>query len=421
MRNPKNGRYERRRWTPSSSAFGGRRGRQAYDYYAFIPDRIAGFEPKLPADVAAVTTDAEVAVRELNAEAPRLGALEPLARQLLRAEAVASSRIEGLEMSHRRLARAAFAPEEADANARTVVGNVRAMEAAIALGTRRSELRVPDIRALHRILFRGTPFEVIGGRLRRTQNWIGGSEDGPRNAEFVPPNEELVEPFLEDLCAFMNRDDLPTIAAAAIAHAQFETIHPFADGNGRVGRCLIHVMLRRRGLAPSYVPPISLILATNQSAYVRGLTSYRDYTEEGVAGWVAVFSQATRTSAREAEGLERDMELLQDSWRSRAAVRRRGSAADKIVATLPAQPVLDVKTAAQEAGVVYEAARLAMAQLEGAGIVRQIGSKRRDRLFEAPEVFALLDGLERRLALPQRGTRPARPVPRDRLAARIVR
>src|SRR2546428_4572801 len=125
---------ERRLWTPDLMAFGGHRSRRKFYYEAFVPLSIAELDLPLDADVAGVVTEAEVSVRALNEESPRLGSLEVLARQLLRAEAVASSRIEGLEMSHRRLARAAAAPEDADASARAVLGNVRAMERAIEIG-----------------------------------------------------------------------------------------------------------------------------------------------------------------------------------------------------------------------------------------------------------------------------------------------
>ena len=104
-------RFERRLWTPNATAFGGRASRRRFYYEAFLPDPIAELDLQLPSDVATVVTHAETEVRALNERAPDLGALEVLARQLLRAEAVASSRIEGLEMSHRRLARAEFAPE----------------------------------------------------------------------------------------------------------------------------------------------------------------------------------------------------------------------------------------------------------------------------------------------------------------------
>lgn len=407
-------RVERRRWTPTFAPFGGRSGRLSFFYDAFLPIEIAELDVSLPGDVAEVVTEAAVAVRELNQVSPRLGALEALARQLLRAEAVASSRIEGLVMSHRRVARAAFAPDEADETARAVVGNVRAMEAAIALGAKARRLTVAEIRSVHQILFRGTRYEATAGQVRSTQNWIGGDDDSPRKAEFIPPPEGLVGPLLEDLCRFIGRDDLPGVAQAAIAHAQFETIHPFPDGNGRVGRCLIHAILRRRGLAPTYVPPISLILATDQAAYVRGLTAYREYTSERIASWVGTFAQATRTAAREAAGFAEEIARVQERWRERVPVRRRGSAADRIIELLPSQPVLDVRTAAVHAGVVYEAARLAMEQLRAADVVRPISSARRDRLYEAPEMFELIDGFERRLATPRAATRPARPAPRRR-------
>src|SRR3989442_6147258 len=104
-------RFERRLWTPGATAFGGRAGRRRFYYEAFLPDPVADLDVRLPSDLATVVMQAETEVRTLNERAPDLGALEVLARQLLRAEAVASSRIEGLEMSHRRLARAEFAPE----------------------------------------------------------------------------------------------------------------------------------------------------------------------------------------------------------------------------------------------------------------------------------------------------------------------
>jgi len=106
----------------------------------------------------------------------------------------------------------------------------------------------------------------ISGQVRTTQNWIGGNDFNPCQAAFVPPPPEYLAGLLEDLCLFINRDDLPGTVQAGIVHAQFETIHPFADGNGRTGRALIHVVLKRRGLARHLVPPISLALATRASA-----------------------------------------------------------------------------------------------------------------------------------------------------------
>src|SRR5438105_8804134 len=412
---------QRRLWTPSLTAFGGRRSRRAFYYEAFIPPAIAGLELPLQTDVAWVVTEAEVAVRSLNEPSRRLGSLEVVGRQLLQAEAVASSRIEGLEMSHRRLARAAAAPEHADATARAVLGNLRAMERAIEIGSTARAITVSRLLELHRELFRDTPDAERAGRLRQSQNWLGGREDSPLGADFIPPPEDRVDRLLRDLCEFVNRDDVPAVAQAALAHAQFETIHPFFDGNGRIGRCLIHIVLRRRGLASRYVPPVSLILAIDQKAYINGLTTYRAFSTEALNDWMATFAQATRMAGEQAAVFADEIAGLQERWRARAGVKRRGSAVDQLIAKLPAEPVLDVTRAATLTGPVYEAARLAVEQPVQARVLYRVGSRQRDRLFEARDLFDLVDDLERRLATPRGSRRAARPAPHTRAPAAAAR
>ena len=165
---------------------------------------------------------------------------------------------------------------------------------------------------------------------------------------------------------------------AAIAHAQFETIHPFTDGNGRVGRCLIHVILRRRGLAPTFVPPVSVVLATNAKAYVRGLTDFR---QGEVAAWYSSFSYACRSAADESERLAVRIAALLDQWRTRAGSPRKGSAASKLIELLPRQPILSVGTAYAAIGGSAEAVRLALNSLEERGILRQITAGRYARTW----------------------------------------
>jgi Fic family protein len=202
-----------------------------------------------------------------------------------------------------------------------------------------------------------------------------------------------------------------------MAHAQFETIHPFFDGNGRIGRCLIHIVLRRTGVAPKYVPPISLILATDQKAYISGLTTYRTFSTESLNGWIATFAQATRTAGAQAAVFAEEISKLQERWRARAGVKRRGSAVDQLITKLPAEPVLDITRAAALTGSVYEAARLAVEQLVGARVLYPVGSRKRDRLFEARDLFDLVDDLERCLATPAGSRRRARPAPHRRRPA----
>jgi Fic family protein len=288
-------RFETRSWPADPAVPGGRPERMSFRYRAFVPDPIAKLQLSVPSDVAASVSAAERAVDALNRDPPWLASLEVLARRLLRSESVASSRIEGLVLSQRRLA-SAEADEGAarDETARFVLGNVAAMEEAVALGTGAKPLRLEGILAVHRTLMLATTTPQIAGALRTRQNWIGGNAYNPGRAVFVPPPPGRVRTLMDDLVAFMNRADLPPVIQAAITHAQFETIHPFADGNGRVGRALIHVVLRRRGLAPRYVPPVSLVLAADARAYVSGLTAYR---EDRSGEWIDLFARAIGRAA----------------------------------------------------------------------------------------------------------------------------
>jgi Fic family protein len=288
---PPHGRIEQRVWRPTLDHGVARRHRVAQTIDCFVPDPIVAWDPTLTASTAALIAEADAEVREFDRQAPDVQGLDALARQLLRQESVGSSRIENLIVGQRRLARAAAGGgERHDTIANLVIGNVRAMERAIALATEPRPLTRDDIVAIHRTLFEGTVEEPLAGVVRRQQNWIGRSSFSPVGADFIPPPHEYVEELLDDLAAFLSLDDLPVTLQAAITHAQFETIHPFLDGNGRVGRCLIHVVYRRRGLATSVVPPISLVLATHSRLYVGGLEAYR-FGE--LKDWLLLFAACT--------------------------------------------------------------------------------------------------------------------------------
>lgn len=399
----------KQRWEANLGAFGGRRARTGFQYEAYVPDEIANLELALPSDVATVVTEAETEVRELNRASVRLQSLEALARQLLRAESVASSRIEGLEVSHRRLAKVDYAGDVNDMTAQSVLANMRAMELAVKQGGSTRTFRVADVLTLHRKLF-GAFGDLSAGKIREEQNWIGGAASSPRDAEFVPPPPELVPGLLEDLCEYLQRDDVPAIAQAAIAHAQFETIHPFADGNGRIGRCLIHVVLRRRGVASSFVPPISLVLATNSKAYVGGLAEFR---AGRAAEWCAVFAQATREAARQARGFAGNIEALKAKWRLAVGAPRRDAAAAALIELLPSHPILDVRTVEQLLHRSNQAARLAMQELQEAGVLKQITAGRRNRAWEAVGLFELINAFESHLATRAGGKTRLRPAPRE--------
>jgi Fic family protein len=399
------GRLVQRFWTGDPAAQGGRAARRGFAFQAYVPTEVANEEFPLSSTIAADAATAEEATRSLNADPPDEINLEALARQLLRAESVASSRIEGLVLGHRRLAHEAFAPSDHDLTAQGVLANIRALERAVEFGRSASAITTSDLIELHRILFEGTRDEHIGGQLRAEQNWIGGHASTPRNAEFIPPPHELVPSLLDDLCVFTNRDNIPAVLQAAIAHAQFETIHPFHDGNGRVGRTLIQIILRRRGLAPRYLPPVSLALAGEADRYVKGLTSFRNGNEED---WYAVFADAVIRAATRAHKFTTDVGKLQDAWLKRAGSPRAGSGPRRLITLLPSQPVIDVAVASRLLGGSGEQARVTIGRLEEAGVLRLINDQKRNRTWETVGLFDLLDRFDRDLGPTERTPRPTR-------------
>jgi Fic family protein len=350
---------------------------------------------------------------------------EALARLLLRAESVASSRIEGLEVGGRRLLRAEAAQNlgerSRDVTADEVLGNIRAMTWSITDISPGQPLSLQQLLNAHRRLLEGTSIEAQGGRIRDEQNWIGGSSYNPCSAVFVPPPEECVALLVEDLIAFCNEDALPAVAQAAIAHAQFETIHPFVDGNGRTGRALTHMVLRRRGLTPRVLPPVSLVLATWARDYVNALMGTRyigspssPQAVEGLNRWIGLFAAACKRAVEDAEQFEARVRELQDSWRRRVGRVRANSALDLLIDALPGAPILTVSSAADLISRSFPAANAAVSRLEQAKVLTQVNVGRKNRAFEAAEIVNAFTDLERQLASPAGDTRidpPARRVP----------
>ena len=392
-------------WEPRLDVLGGRSARRGFTYEAYVPAKIAEEGFPLESDIAAAAANAEHATRELSKEPSELVNFEALARQLLRAESVASSRIEGLVLSHRRLAKAAFSPTSHDITAQSVLANIRALERAVDLAATVESLKREHLLEVHRLLFEETRDEHLGGELRGEQNWVGGDATSPRRAEFIPSPPEFVSELVDDLCEFCNRVDLPAAIQAAIAHVQFETIHPFFDGNGRVGRALALVVLRRRGVAGAYLPPVSLALAGNADQYVSGLTSWRIGEDED---WYSVFIEALFRAADGARGFASRVTDLQRRWIEKAENPRRGSGPLALIELLPSHPIIDVKTATQLLGGTEERARLAILRLEEAGVLSQITVGRRNRAWECAGLFDLLDRFERELGSPERAPRPTR-------------
>ena len=411
----------RRRWVSEVTSGAPRRDRASCEYEAYVPDRLSERPIRLDGIVAADVADAERAIARLDAQAVALIDTEALARLLLRAEAVASSRIEGLEIGPRRLLHAEAARGSGervqDVTAAEVLGNIDAMVYALEAVRHGEPITVDLILEVHRRLLAGSSLHSHAGRIREEQNWIGGSSYNPCSAAFVPPPPELVHELMDDLCSFCNNDDLPAVAQAAVAHAQFETIHPFADGNGRTGRALIQVLLRRRGLAKRVLPPVSLILATWARSYVGGLTAFRYVGPSNAAAayaglneWVGLFATSCTRAVEDALAFEARANALESQWRERLGRVRANSATDLLLRALPGAPVLTVDSAAALIGRTFKPANEAIDRLVASGVLKQITVGKRNRAFEAPDVITAFTDLERQLASPEGNTKASRPV-----------
>lgn len=391
------GAYATRTWQHDPTLDAPAKYRRACRYDAFMPQPLGALPVTLEATIAGVVQDAENAIRKLNALAQP--ALQPLGRLLLRTESIASSRIEGLQLDLRRLARAEASFERGErvgSVTAEVLANIGAMELAIEEATQAPAFRVRDIQSIHRRLMAGTTSASrIAGVIRTTQNWIGGNDYNPCGADFVPPPPEQVQDLLNDLCDAINDERLPPLVQAALVHAQFETIHPFADGNGRTGRALIHVVLRRREVAPAYVPPVSVVLGRDKARYIGGLTRFRG---DGVETWIEQFAAATAQAAGLAASYMHRVRVLQNEWvgrlRSHQDAPRQDAAAWAILDVLPGYPIITGPLAQAATGRSRPQVYVALGQLERAGILRALSQSRRNRSWEAAGLLGILEGLE---------------------------
>ncbi len=369
--------------------------RRACRYHAFVPELLGALQIAFPVEVVGLIAEADATVRELNAVA--YPALAPLARLLLRTESIASSKVEGLQMGVRELARAEARMEsggKGSATAVEIVANIRAMELAIDEATTMGLFGDEQLLAIHRRLMAHDPLRPIGGRFRTGQNWIGGNDYTPCGADFVPPPVDELPRLLADVYAAINDDLLPPLVQAALVHAQFETIHPFDDGNGRTGRALIHVILRRRGVAPSYVPPVSVVLAAGRDRYIAGLGRFRG---DDVVGWVEQFATAVHRSATLARRHVARVGALMTTWRDRltaATAPRADDAAWALIAVLPAHPIITGPVATTATGRSKAAVYHAIAELESAGVLNPQNAGKRNQSWEAVGLLDLLEEME---------------------------
>ena len=392
--------YVERLWNPRDEGNGlSRRDRTPGRYFAYVPDRLGNALPRLGDVAQAAAADALAVLARAD---ERIGTRGRFLNQLLiRSESISSSWIEGNRVTPKRLAIAELL-HQGSRVALDVVANVRATEAAVAtLADRNHEITTADIEQLQHVIA-----PSIDPGLRHEQNWVGGTGWSPLRAEFVPPPEREVPGLVADLARFITATEGNPVVRAAVAHAQFETIHPFIDGNGRTGRALIHTILRRADAVRNALIPISTVFAGNADAYVAGLTAFRQ-DPPALDAWIVQFSEATEHAAANAVRLADDVARLEEELRERLisarrslgkspARPRRDALVLRILDLLPQEPVLSAESVVARLDASPAAAHRALTELAEAGILgRTKDGKGRLICWTADQYLALVALTER--------------------------
>jgi Fic family protein len=349
-------------------------------------------------------------VAKVDAEGKAAG-VDNLTYLLSRSESIASSFIEGHKIAPRRLAEVE-ALGDGDADALAVMRNVKAMREAMDEVANADTVTVGHIMNLQHTLL---PDFTHG--FRTSQNWIGGNNRNPLGAAHVSPPPKYVKQYMDDLVRFINEDRGNPIASAALAHGQFENVHPFPDGNGRTGRALIHVMMRRAHLTDNIVIPVSTVLSRASQEYIDGLGSMRSDGPPDTArieNWIDGFANAVETAADHTTTLIAQTRTLNQQWdeqianyRSARGMRalRADSVVNKITGNLLHSPCQTAEMVSKEFGVSITAANTALGEMKEMGIVTsKRDHKTRSHYYTALDVVDLITQLQRSVGSPMDDT-----------------
>jgi Fic family protein len=346
--------------------------------------KIAGLDVSIP-------TGLMVDLEEATAEIARLDTylaakfpedeLAPMQTVLLRTESASSSQLENISVGARQLAIAELG-QMASRNAMLVASNVAAMRSALELA---KDISTATILKMHHTLM-GQQLPDAGN-WRQGQVWIGPGGSIPPTVSYVPPRQELVPAAMNDLAEFISRQDIPALAHAAIAHAQFENIHPFSDGNGRTGRALLHAIWRNKGVSRTAIVPVSSGLLVDTAGYFAALGSYR----EGDAGpIITMVAQGAMAAVGQGRALAGSLHELLLDWEARLRTRS-GSAASRALSVILGQPAVNISILQDRLGVSQPTALAAVNALVAADILRPTSDKQRNRVWVAEEAIAVMD------------------------------
>lgn len=393
------GRYVSQTWHGNLQALRPR-DRRGGRFDAYIPHLLDGWQPLLPADTAAFIAEAEHTLADAASRLkPRAGG-----DICFWAESLGSSRIEGVAPSPRRVVRALAKRShtgngEPRGSVAEVIGNIDATAQAQQLLADRQRVCVQTLLDAHRTLMDASPTPHLGGVVRSEQNWVGGNDWHPLDGGFVPPPPAMCQPLLEDLVAYLRGEHHSPLLQAAVAHAQFETIHPFGDGNGRTGRAVLYGVLKQRCAPDGMMPPVSLALSRNRDAYLDALADFQTYVgaaddharTRALVRWLEVLSTAAQQSSAAVLGYQKAVKALQQHWRAAVGGRQGRSVAAAAIDYLPANPSVTAKTLAAASDFSERRCGDALRRLEAAGVVKGRTAGPSLRVYDADKVFEAFD------------------------------
>lgn len=356
---------------------------------AFVPDPLPPRLDWSPELVAALSS-ADRLLGRLAGQGARLPNPHLLIRPFLRREAVLSSRIEGTLATLGELLadEAGAASVRAPEDLKEVRNYVVALEKGVAR-LRKLPLSLRLTRELHRALMTGVRGNnAAPGEFRRSQNWIGPPGATIANARFVPPPPNALAPCLDAWEKFLHQRDLPPLLQAALLHYQFEAIHPFIDGNGRVGRLLVTLFLVEREILPSPLLYLSAFFEATRRDYYDLLAGVSRRGEW--EAWILYFLRGIAHQAADALDRVARIDALRETWRRRLASRQTKTVM-ALIDRITGNPFVTVNGAAQELGVAFTTAQRAIDALTAHRILQQTDAARRDRVYCARALLDILD------------------------------
>ncbi|MBD5477623.1 MAG: Fic family protein [Lachnospiraceae bacterium] len=359
-------------------------------YKSFVPNPLPPVPPiELTEDIVAILIKAHSQIAVLESIATRIPNVELFISMYIRKEALMSSQIEGTQATLEDILDPML-DANTNRNVSDVVNYIKATEIAI---KRLIELPLCNrlIKETHAVLMSGVRGqEKNPGEFRRSQNWIGGQGSTLKNARYIPPSPDNMVEAMSDLEKYINADDdMDALIRVALIHYQFETIHPFLDGNGRVGRLLITLFLMEKKVLTSPALYISYFLKKNRVEYYDRMTEVR--SKGNYEQWVKFFLQALMESAEDAIATIDELIVLHDANMDIISKLGRATKNARLVFNyLEANPIIEIRKTAEALDIAFNTASSAVTKLVDAGILVQTSNASRNRTFAYESYLSIL-------------------------------